>query len=237
MSLVNKYFLDFPGLAEYDRLIKEYIKTGSTDEIEKILDELVKIAEKDKAQDENLEVLNKAVEILNGDKDVEGSVDQKINSAVADLINGAPEALDTLKEIADWIADDETGTTALVNRVTKNEEDIEALQEADVELKNYIDEQDKAYFDAIVSIEDLQIASLFPVNQIEGQSVAETLASLPEGRAVKLNPNQIVFDNLTVSKDCYIDANGATFTGTVTIPKDSNVIIENATFSNPVVVA
>ena len=38
------------------------------------------------------------------------------------LVNEAPEALDTLKEISDWIATDEYGTTALINRVSSIEQ-------------------------------------------------------------------------------------------------------------------
>jgi hypothetical protein len=43
------------------------------------------------------------------------------DTAITNLINGAPGTLDTLKEIADWIAADETGTTALTNRVSSLE--------------------------------------------------------------------------------------------------------------------
>lgn len=38
-------------------------------------------------------------------------------NVVAEVINDAPEAFDTLKEIADWIKEDETGTEALITRV------------------------------------------------------------------------------------------------------------------------
>ena len=38
-------------------------------------------------------------------------------NVVAGVINDAPEAFDTLKEIADWIKEDETGTEALITRV------------------------------------------------------------------------------------------------------------------------
>lgn len=37
--------------------------------------------------------------------------------AVSKIIGGAPEAFDTLKEIADWIAEDETGTQALLTQI------------------------------------------------------------------------------------------------------------------------
>lgn len=42
-----------------------------------------------------------------------GETDAAIEDAIADLVNGAPEALDTLKEVADWIADDQSGAAAM----------------------------------------------------------------------------------------------------------------------------
>lgn len=50
-------------------------------------------------------------------------VDNKISTAINNLINGAPEAYDTLKEIADYIASDSTAMQALnkaiLNKVDK----------------------------------------------------------------------------------------------------------------------
>lgn len=241
MAMEKKLFLDFPGLATYDELIKEYIKSKATDVSENALEELAKLAaqvkelEEGKVQD-NID----AIEILNGDKDVEGSVDQKIDKAITDLVDGAPEALDTLKEIAQWIAEDEVGVTALVDRVKKNEDDIEALTEKHdketADLKAYVDTQDEYYWNHIGSIEDLKIVSLFAVEQGE-ETAAAAIAGLEAGKAVKLAANQNISDNIIITKDCYIDANGSTFSGTVTVPADANVVIENATFANPVVVA
>lgn len=61
----------------------------------------------------------KGWEILN-----KGEIDSMISVAVDNAIKGiiadAPEAFDTLKEIADWIANDETGTVALANTVSAN---------------------------------------------------------------------------------------------------------------------
>lgn len=225
-----KQFLDFPGLAEYDKLIKEYIKTGSTDEIEKILDILAEIAEKDLSQDDEIAAIKSDIEVINGDADVEGSVDFKVKKAIDALVAEAPEAFDTLKEIAEWISDDESGAATLVSRVSANEQKIE-------DLKEYVDAQDKAYFDAIISIEDLKIASLFPVKQKAGVSAAVAIEELEEGKALQLVAEQVIAEDLVIDKSCYIDANGSTFEGTVTVPANVEVIIENAVFSKPVVVA
>lgn len=232
-----KYFLDFEGLSEYDKLIKEYIKTGSTDEIEKIIADLAEIAEKDEQQDTQIKSINEILEVLNGDDTVEGSIDSKVKTAVDNLVDGAPEALDTLKEIAEWIGEDETGTAALIKRVSDNEEAIAELQAEDEVMKEYVDTQDLAYYNAIQAIENLKIASLFPVKQAEGQSAAVAIATVEEGKAIQLLADQTITEDIVIDKSCYIDANGATFEGTITVPADADVVIENATFSKPVVVA
>lgn len=54
-----------------------------------------------------------------------GSIETKYDN----LIKDAPAALDTLKEIADWITEDETGTQALIQRVTNIETKVTGLQD------------------------------------------------------------------------------------------------------------
>lgn len=43
----------------------------------------------------------------------------KVSEAIGKVVDGAPEVLDTLKEVADWIARDETGTAALLAEVAR----------------------------------------------------------------------------------------------------------------------
>lgn len=107
-------------------------------------------------------------------KEVFKTVSEEVNEAVTDLIDGAPAALDTLKEIADWIANqDESGVTdaaTLVARVEANAQavaDEEAARKAHIgDLGKVSDAEDaadhtvKSYVDAKVadlnsSIEDL----------------------------------------------------------------------------------
>lgn len=45
-----------------------------------------------------------AIDTLNGTGD--GSVDKKVAAAIAGVVADAPEKFDTLKEVADWIAND-----------------------------------------------------------------------------------------------------------------------------------
>lgn len=61
----------------------------------------------------------------------ENSVNSKVAAAIAGVVANAPDNLDTLKEIADYIAADPHGVAELSNKVTANETAIKALQEFD----------------------------------------------------------------------------------------------------------
>ena len=58
---------------------------------------------------------------INGDENTEGSFRQVIKQEVTNLIGGASEAFDTLKEIQDWITTDGDATTKLITRVSNLE--------------------------------------------------------------------------------------------------------------------
>ena len=61
-----------------------------------------------------------AINTLNGDETTEGSVAYQIAQIIAD----APEAFDTLKEIADWIAEHPEDTAAMNAQIQQNTADI-----------------------------------------------------------------------------------------------------------------
>ena len=126
----------------------------------------------EKAVDVKAEANKAAIETLNGDVNVDGSVDKKIKTAidkvntdasalagrvkanedaiavingtgegsikdaVAKLVNGAPEAMDTLKELADSITEHQSAYDAYVAKVAK---DIAAAEKA---AKDYADGKD-----------------------------------------------------------------------------------------------
>lgn len=230
MAFNDKYFLDYEGLRQYDALIKELIKVEAVDNdtMKSVITSLAELAEATETNADAIAENKEAIEILNGDG--EGSVSKQVSDAIAALVDNAPETLDTLKEIADWIADDETGSAALTQKVAENAEKIE-------ELKEYVDTQDLAVYNSIKSIESLKVEALFPSKQAKGATAAEAIAAIPEGKAIELTADQTIAEDIVIDKSCYIDANGSTFTGTVTVPADADVIIENATFEKPVVVA
>lgn len=62
--------------------------------------------------------LQSLIDILNSDSNVDGSVRKTVADAIARVVAGAPEDLDTLKEIADYIASDKTGAAQLAAAIS-----------------------------------------------------------------------------------------------------------------------
>lgn len=65
-----------------------------------------------------------AIDTLNGDKNVAGSVAYQI----AEIVAGADESFDTLREIADWITTHKTDVTTMNSQINANKDDISALK-------------------------------------------------------------------------------------------------------------
>ena len=63
--------------------------------------------------------LQSLIDILNSDSNVDGSVRKTVADAIARVVAGAPEDLDTLKEIADYIASDKTGAAQMAAAISQ----------------------------------------------------------------------------------------------------------------------
>lgn len=150
--------------------------------------ELGKVSEEEGAADHTVKsYVDAAVEAINGDAEAleervealeathatkeDGSfktVAEEVNEAVTDLIDGAPDALDTLKEIADWIANqDESGVTDAATLVARVEENAQAIADeteraegAESDLQDAIDAVEEKV-DAFARIEESEIDALF----------------------------------------------------------------------------
>nr|DAG66186.1 MAG TPA: hypothetical protein [Caudoviricetes sp.] len=70
--------------------------------------------------------LQSLIDILNSDSNVDGSVSKTVADAIARVVAGAPEDLDTLKEIADYIASDKTGAAQMAAAISQ----LQTLTEA-----------------------------------------------------------------------------------------------------------
>lgn len=67
-----------------------------------------------------------AIATLNGTGT--GSVSQTVADAIAEIVAGAPEAFDTLKEISDWISSHTSDASSMNTAITTNAADIDALE-------------------------------------------------------------------------------------------------------------
>ena len=81
-----------------------------------------------------------SIAVLNGKDTVTGSVDFKVKTAIDAVVDSAPDAFDTLKEVADWIATDESGAAALAQRIS----DLESNKLDASEFESFEDENEKA---------------------------------------------------------------------------------------------
>lgn len=61
-----------------------------------------------------------AIGVLNGDEQTDGSVKKMIADGIATIIADAPDSLDTLKEIADWITEHAESAADMNSRITAN---------------------------------------------------------------------------------------------------------------------
>ena len=69
-----------------------------------------------------------AIETLNGDETTEGSVKKQVADAIAAVVADAPESLDTLKEISDWISSHAESAAAMNSSIQANTTAINALE-------------------------------------------------------------------------------------------------------------
>ena len=101
--------------------------------------------------------INGALETLNGDAETDGSVAKAVADGIASVIAEAPEDLDTLKEISDWIsthADDAAAmNTAIQDNATAIENEELARIESDETLQTNIDAEAQSRSDADATLQ------------------------------------------------------------------------------------
>jgi len=111
-----------------------------------------------------------ALAILNSTAETVGSVANTAAAAakaeVATVVGAAPEAMDTLEEVAKWIENDESGAAAMANRITANETAIAAINNTTTgilaEAKSYTNKQILAI--AVASKDEFGLAKVDDVS-------------------------------------------------------------------------
>lgn len=90
------------------------------------------------SNDEAVSDIKKAVDTLNGEATVSGSVKKTVMDEIAKVVAGADADFDTLKEISDWIGSHKNDATAMNSAITALET-LTAGFEENVTVKGYID--------------------------------------------------------------------------------------------------
>lgn len=110
------------------------------------------VDEKVSANEATIQSHTTALETLNGDGD--GSVKKAVSDGIAKVVADAPESLDTLKEISDWISGHESDAAAMNSAIQTNKTDIATLKTDKVDKetgKNLLADTDKANYDDAAS--------------------------------------------------------------------------------------
>lgn len=90
------------------------------------------------SNDEAVSDIKNAVDTLNGEATVPGSVKKTVTDEIAKVVAGADADFDTLKEISDWIGSHKNDATAMNSAITALET-LTAGFEENVTVKGYID--------------------------------------------------------------------------------------------------
>ena len=64
---------------------------------------------------------------------ITGQITAEVTAKIAEIVANAPEDLDTLKEIADWITEHANSAAEMNTQIIKNQDDIKLLQNKTVE--------------------------------------------------------------------------------------------------------
>lgn len=200
-----KEYLDYAGLKQYDEAIKQYIADHASPAVEPY-DDSALVAD-----------LNNLKELVG-----ETPVADQITAAITALVNGAPNSLDTLKEIAEWINTHGEAASDLVSVVAEQGEKLSAVENK---------------VDAIAAISGTYIDALFltPVEVAEGQTVQEAIEALNEGEKLVLTGD--VDEDLRINQNAVIEAQDVTFNGKISVDQNVTVTIIGASFAGEVVVA
>ena len=150
---------EVPSVADLQAALDTLKKTHQTDvtELKSVIYDIIGGSE-----ETSLKELADAIAKLNGDDNVDGSVKKQVKDAINAVVDGAPETFDTLKEIADWIGSDESGTAELISEVAANKQAI-------ADNKAALDKDIKDLADHVASAGEAYTAVDNRLNNIEDQ--------------------------------------------------------------------
>lgn len=130
-----------------------------------------------------------AINTLNSDATVAGSVQKQVADAVAKIVSDAPEAYDTLKEISDWISSHANDASAMNSQIIANQNDIAALETLIGTLPDTTEAQ------TIVSYIDEVLAG-----KVNSADIVDNLTSTDTDKPLSANQGKILSDTISQKK-------------------------------------
>ena len=208
--MADKKFLDQEGLAKLWELISDNFEDATAHDLD--IEELRGLIQEVDSKTDTT-VSEKLQELENKVDANEAAVEPAIEAKIAEVVDGAPDAFDTLKELADYVAADDGRALDMLARINELEK-MKALTEAEVE--------------AICE----RVAMTTKV-----ASVAELKAAVADSGIVKLTDDMQLDETVAIpaGADVVFDLNGNTLTTT-----KSNALVANGgdlTISNGTVVS
>ena len=139
MANTNTKNVSVELLGYYDEKLKVWVKeedstnlatakTYTDEEVAKINTAASDLGDRVTAVEGKASANETAISILNGDETTAGSVKKAVADGIAKIVADAPESLDTLKEISDWISGHADDAAAMNSAIQTNSSAITALQ-------------------------------------------------------------------------------------------------------------
>lgn len=139
MANTTKTNVSLETLQYYDGKIKTWAKsedatnlstakTYTDEEIAKVNTAASDLGDRVTAVEGKASANETAIGVLNADETTVGSVKKTVADEIAKIVAGAPEDLDTLKEISDWISGHADDAAAMNSAIATNSSAITALQ-------------------------------------------------------------------------------------------------------------
>lgn len=169
---------------------------GVQSEVDSIKDDYLKAADKTELEGK-IKTNTDAIAVLNGTGD--GSVAKQVADAVAGIVNDAPEAYNTLKEISDWIEAHPESVTALNSAIQANADAIAALE-------TYVGEipADATATDIVGYIGEVKTALESKITTAKSEAISEATATAAADATEKANTaesNAKAYTDAEVAKD------------------------------------
>lgn len=182
------------------------------------------VAIETEARETAVKTVRDLVDIINGSSDVEGS----FRKAIKDLIGGAPEAYDTLKEIADKLTEDDDLHTAINEAIAKKaaQTDLDTTNSKVSDLLTTIQKLDLAdtatsgqFVTKVTQTDGLIAVTREGVNSSQVTRTAGDIAATTVETALTELLNKI--NSLNTNKAVTVTSAVGTYTNTYTISQGS----------------